>query len=712
MKRPLGAVLAVLAALWAAPAQARSQTYCVGGYEGTPPQVQAACDQPQVRAAHARWHRHSWVSDGARCLVCYDERDQSCQWDFVKHHPDFHNTTEYECAADHTLELIFEHVIEGQKAAPPPPAPAVWTPGVERLTPGPYTAGDHVTVHGALRDGKGTLLPLARGHFHLVDDTGQGRDLAGEVDADGSLSAGLDLPPRSKLGVTFVPDAPALPPQDRLAAAQSAEVPLAIEICGARARVVSPAEGEVLLPGAVHLVAALVDGSGAALPDAGPVALVFHVELEDAPPAELPADGQLQALWTALASPSPRAVHLRAGGSAGARVVCPAGDRAAVVSDLGLGVDAKLPARCFAGVPCRGSFQLVRPPPGPARARLDALLAAPDTRLELVENGAVVGPVVPDAQDRVAVDRTPTSVGNTVWMLQVVTPAGTVELSPAQVRVRPGLELKLPAVLDFGAVRAGSDASAHCVKLDFSASVAAEEHAWTVGLTGQGGCQARPVLLFQNALGQVDHRALAPALEVAALDPARRWLDVCLEVPRCDGEASPDQVALEVAPRTPEFAGVKARVGLKWRVEGRGFLSCQGYWFWPVFGVLTVLFLIVGFVRPARFPMAAAMRVAGSEKGLQQAAAVLLRDCPGSGAGFYRSARLGLHGDGGATGRLAGAVAVLRADARQGLLLEGQGLERLDRRTRKWEPVAARSFVPDAADVYRTGGVWLKVDPG
>jgi hypothetical protein len=221
------------------------------------------------------------------------------------------------------------------------------------------------------------------------------------------------------------------------------------------------------------------------------------------------------------------------------------------------------------------------------------------------------------------------------------------------------------------------------------------------------------MLYFKNAAGGEDMLPLEGGLNVEALDPKNRQLDVCLQVPRCAGEVSPDSAVLRVVPRNAAFTSQARTVRLRWKVEGRGFLACHGLWIWPGVGLVGLAFLVVGFTRPARFPPGASLRVAGSERGMRQSAAILLQDCPGSSAGFFRDARLGLHGDGDVNGRTRGALIVLRALRGAGVVLEGQGpLEQQDRRTLKWEPVGdlARGHLPLPSVLYRAGGLFFKLE--
>jgi hypothetical protein len=428
----------------------------------------------------------------------------------------------------------------------------------------------------------------------------------------------------------------------------------------------------------------------------------------------LSADGALSAAWTPPASPKPREVRISAGGRAGDRVVCPAGEVSATVSDLGLGFDTSdLPRTCYVGLPCRGAVRLVRPEPGASRQQVDSLLANPKVEARMVDTGQERYRGPPRADDRYEFRATYTEVGAASWSLVFQTPKGPVAMPAHEVQVRPQLKLELQGELDFGTVAAGTPVTGACQKLDFSQSQGAEEHRWELRAEGLEGCQARPVLYFRNALNQDDVRGLAPSLGIDALDPQARRLEICLEVPRCAGEVSPDPAVLRVVPLTPEFKAQEKTVRLRWKVEGRNFLGCYGAWVWSSLALLGFGVVLAGFTQPARFPPGASIRVAGSERGIRQSAAILLQACPGSAPGFYRDARLGLHGDGDVNGRTRNAPILLRATRGAGVVLTGTGpLEQQERRTLKWEPVTdlARGHVPSPSVLYRAGGTYFKVE--
>jgi hypothetical protein len=723
MVRALTALLTVVSLL-ATPAWAqKGETYCVGGYDGTPPNVVAACDQPEVRRQHARWHEHCWLTNGEACFVCYDENDNTCLTTFLARNLLTHRLADpYECSRlfgeGHGAGELIAHVIDGQPVTPPPPPPPVRLEArVERISPGPYTAGDKVTVVGAVRDEHGAPRRITGGAFRVTDASGHTLEYPGTVQPDGTVEAGFPLPPSNSVRIDFVPVTPPLAQGETLRAAASEAQELKVEVCGFRARVVQPAVHEALVAGqSTVLSARLFDAAGqvpVTPPPAG-LSLEFTVQVEGEPPRTLPADGTLSATWTPPASPTPREVHLSAGGRAGERVVCPTEEVLATVSDLGLGFDtSELPRTCYVGLPCEGTVRLVRPEPGTGRQQVDALLADPKVEARMVDTGGerYRGPPRPD--DRYTFASTYTEPGAASWSLVFQTPRGPIEMPAHEVRVRPPLKLELPVELDFGTVVAGTPVTKACQRLDFSHSQGAEEHRWELRTEGLEGCQARPVLRFTNALGQVDARGLVPSLGIDALDPKDRWLDLCLEVPGCAGEVSPASAVLRVVPLTPEFKAQEKTVRLRWKVEGQGFLGCHGAWVWPSLALLGFGVLLAGFTQPARFPAGASIRVAGSERGLRQSAATLLRSCPGATPGFFRDARLGLHGDGEVNGRTRSAIIVLRATRGAGVELTGSGpLEQQDRRTLKWEPVVdlAQGHVPSPSGLYRAGGTYFKVE--
>ncbi len=723
------AAVLVAGAVAQSPVSIQGKTYCVGGYEGRaggfPASIAAACDRVEVRSQHKAWHQHIYIlaPDRSQCLVCFDELDSTCESVFLRNNPTYEGTDWSNCARlgeQHTGDTVLEHVIDGTPVthSKTPPPPVDLEAKVEHITPGPYTAGDTITVVGAVRDPSGALRSLPGGVFRVTDASGAVRDVPGEVQPDGMVSASLAVPASDSVRIEFVPTSLPLAKGERLRSPTSAPQALAVQVCSFRARVVSPAQGESLLSGqSTPLRAALFDAAGQVpvTPPPG-LALSFTVQAQGEPAQVLKARGTLDVDWVPPASPQPRPVRVSASGQVGDRVVCPAGEVVASVSDLGLSFDTSaLPRTCYVGLPCKGTVSLKRPPAesAMARKRVDDLLADPRTVAEVVDTGEVLYRGPPHANDRYTFEATHDGVKMASWQVVLRTPRGDVSMPSHEVSVRPQLRLVLASELDFGTVDAGSDVMTTCRKLDFSRSTAVEEHRWELEAQGLEGCRSRPVLYFRNALGQTDLRPLSPKLEIQKFDPQKRELDVCLEVPACAGDASPAGAALRVAPLTREFTAQATSVRMRWTVRNRSFLACHGSWLFPLLAGMGGVFVVTGFTRPARFPPGAAIQVSGSEKGIRQSAAVLLRSCPGSAPGFFRDARLGLHGDGDVKGRVRGAMVLLRAVQGGGVVLQGLGpVERQDRRSLRWEPVddLARGHVPAPGVLYRAGGTFFKVE--
>ena len=105
------------------------------------------------------------------------------------------------------------------------------------------------------------------------------------------------------------------------------------------------------------------------------------------------------------------------------------------------------------------------------------------------------------------------------------------------------------------------------------------------------------------------------------------------------------------------------------------------------------------------------MRVAGNPNALRRASALVLCEQPGGRRGFYRNARLCLLHDGTPVRSPGAAILVLEAGPRGTTRFKkAVGLERLDRRTDRWQNVPdidlPSGFDPNTT--YRIGGVHLR----
>ena len=150
-----------------------------------------------------------------------------------------------------------------------------------------------------------------------------------------------------------------------------------------------------------------------------------------------------------------------------------------------------------------------------------------------------------------------------------------------------------------------------------------------------------------------------------------------------------------------------------WRVESPGLLKC--YWL-PIALTLAGIGLgwfIWGWIRPHKFDEAASVTIAGSEKGLRRATPQLLHECPGGRRGFYRNARVCVNGAGDVVRKPKQAALFIEAGPNSSAIFrKAAGLERRDRRTRKWEPLTpeelAEGYMPNV--LYRMSDLYIKFE--
>lgn len=757
-------MISLLALLLTSQVHARPLTYCVGGYTGTPPRVQAACDSPRVRRQHDSWHEHFWVTNGRECMVCYDEIDDSCRTDFTDKNPAWRPARAYQCRRMQPFSdgfSIFEHMIGGEMVSgprprrqhpsettsgsrtpspttpgptapsdgtaggrtaspqpvapqPPPTPPAELVPALQVITPGPYAVGDSVTVRGTVNDGTGQRSS-AGGVFEVYDGDQLVGTVTGTQQRDGSIRADVVLPSAESVRVRFVPTAPQMNPGDTLTSASSDPLVLTVDTCAFRARVIAPLPGEALASGqSVTLEAALFDRDDQVPQSMTGADVRFTVAVDGQPPVILSANADGIAQWTPPAATTPTRVEVFASGNTDGNIICPGAPLTAQFSDLGLGFDTSaLPDTCYTGTSCSGEVLLQRPAPGGARQRVDQLLANPATEVVAFDGNLELSrqPATPD--DRYRVEQRFAEPRGAEWRIEIQGPSGTVVMPGHTVAVRPALEVRLPETLDFGVVAAGSATQDACVDLDFSLSEAAEEHRWEILLTGVDECLGEPVLAATVG-GRVRTYSVREALTVDALDPDNPAMTLCLDTPRCSGEVAPGGVQLHVRPLTPVFADQATSVTLTWEITGRAWWRCHLWWMLPIGGALTTLWMVMGVIRPARFPADASVKVAGSEKDLKRLPAIPLRDSPGSGARFYRDARLGISIAGDINGSTRNAAVILRAVRGGSIAMFGNAPVQMKTRRGKWVNVEdlATGHLPGRA-VYRVGeSLYFKVDAG
>lgn len=696
-------------------------TYCVGGYDGFGGARTDACELPAQASRHSAWHFHDMLFDGTRCWACWDEVDDTCKDSFLSAQSGWREVAEGDdlCLNHAAADTVFSHVVDGQAVVAPPPPPTLLAARVDQVAAGPHAAGDDVAVSGSVRDPGGAVRPVTGGRFELTASDGSKTTFAGTRRADGTVGVNVRLPNSKGVAIRFVPDPPALLANERMGAATSDASSLQVATCDFRARVTAPSAGASLASGApTRLRANLWNATDTSpVSNAAAASLVFSVVTTGAVTPPLPADGALEVGWTPPAAPTPQRVSISASGTLGAQTICPSGIVTATYSDLGLGFDdSALPTRCYTGMMCEGFIRLMRPEPGSARARVDALLAEPTAQVAILDNGVEVWRGAPLAGDVYPFARAYVGLGAHSIKLTVARGDGSLVAMPDhQITVRPPLRVVVPAELDLGIHTAGDHWTTTCTKLDMSGSQAADEHQWELKVEGVAGCAAQPGLGYTNAAGSPDIALLTQTVTQPAFDPRRREFQICLALPTCAADSAPSGAKLLLRPLTPAFSDQAREVALRWVVVGRPWYTCHGWWLWPTLTTAGLVLLAAGISSPARFAAGANIRVAGTEAGVRRASAMDLRGISGSRAGFFRDARLGVHLDGNVSGNARGAPVVLLATRDRGVvMMGGAAVERFDATSRKWKAVEdlATGHVPASRSVYRVGSTHFQVDQG
>jgi len=188
---------------------------------------------------------------------------------------------------------------------------------------------------------------------------------------------------------------------------------------------------------------------------------------------------------------------------------------------------------------------------------------------------------------------------------------------------------------------------------------------------------------------------------------------VCARAPGCCGDLrSSELTAVTFSVDHPLVEGEPVRAPVSFHVQPTGFLTC--WWPWILAAVLLalLLFILVGILRGHDFDPDLTVRVAGSERQLSRATAVVLREQPRGRRGFYRNARVCLTTSGEFVAhprRAAVHVEAVKGGARFHIRAP---LERKDRRTRKMVPVTEEEALdgPTPGVVYHCGGLWLRFE--
>lgn len=677
MSLRLGLLLVVLGLLPGL-ARAGNDTYCVSS--GTTYGDPGACGSDEVRAQHARWHFHCNVTDGSDCYQCFDERDNTCETDFLRNNPGWSAVSRTKCmvlGAPPTEQLKF-HVVAGKDVTsamtPAPPRLVTVETRVETTGRGPFAVGDTVQfrpkalVGGELRPGvEGTLV---------VTDPATGEELS-RLPVDGTGPASIILDRVGELEVRFEPRG-ALRGGEEEAKSFIHRRTLRIAGCGTRTHV-RGVGGLYLAGDAVEVSGELTDARGDPLPSrqlqGGQFVLRYETGREETVAAVL-AGGAIRASIPVPDELGPASIQLVAPAD---DTVCPGDALSINVSAMPLSVVPEAPAVCWTGRPCRLPFVVQRPvAEGPAAARAAELLADPGLEVLARLSGQRVTPE--RGLDTYVIETIPAREGTLHADVELLWDGTRSVSGAASVEVRESIELVVPSDLALGDVP-GGDIEGSCVPLSFDGSRGALGSRFSVRLAEPcASCEAELVSV-------VDGQVFGLPLDEIVLGEDHA-LPICLRVGRCPTGDEGATRELIVTPLEPLFADQERRVSVSFSVARRSALDCWAWLLWWILGGLAVVFVAYGWIRPQGFEPGTSVRLAGSEKHMRRAPRLLLEEQRGGKKGWYRSARVRIDGGGAPTTRRREAAFTFVPHA-GGVGVRGAAVLRQDRRSRRFEPVEA-----------------------
>jgi hypothetical protein len=285
----------------------------------------------------------------------------------------------------------------------------------------------------------------------------------------------------------------------------------------------------------------------------------------------------------------------------------------------------------------------------------------------------------------------------TTWM-------ETVDQAPISVEGFLDLTLRpTPNPIELGAWRGERGSSRRCAEIDLSGSVNADRVAITCTPAGSSADATLTCGPVPGSEATVDGRPGQPL----------RWEVCVVAAPCCGALPAADDAAFTVTLQGAHahYAPGAVTVPVRYAVQATGLWRCWWVEISLAIAALVGGWILWGLVSPHSFDPAASARLAGNEAALRRASALVLCEQPGGRRGFYRHARAGFNGEGTPVRDVGAAVLVIEAGPRGSMRFrKAVGLERMDRRTRKWGPVPPEDLAlgPETNTTYRLGGVWLR----
>lgn len=301
--------------------------------------------------------------------------------------------------------------------------------------------------------------------------------------------------------------------------------------------------------------------------------------------------------------------------------------------------------------------------------------------------------------------------------LRARTAAGVKEGPSIAIKVFANVRVKVAGgKLEFGAVAGGCGLQQHCKPIDFAPSERLRG--------GQKLAVSRPATQPDGSLGWPDlavhvrpgpGQPLVPVVRGAPgvlVDyAADRPLEVCYAAPRCQPVPAKPAEALWIQPVGKGLveADRAAQVVLLAVVAANPWWECQLPWILAAIGALIAIFVVVGIVKPYKFPQGATLFVGAQENQLARDGGRPLYSVPGGRRGFYRSATCTFDASGMTVRKGAGGALVLHAEDRD-IRVEARTPLEVKERSR-WRAVPPDERLLQRGAVHRVGkAFYFRID--
>lgn len=337
----------------------------------------------------------------------------------------------------------------------------------------------------------------------------------------------------------------------------------------------------------------------------------------------------------------------------------------------------------------------------------EAWLKAQLNALELDVDGRVT-PLTRTGAD-FAFDWQAPAAGTVKAKLRARSTAGVREGPTVTVTVFANVRLKAKdAKIDFGAVPGGCAVQQFCKPVDFSASQqlrGGQKLAISRPAAQPGGGAGWPGLLVHVRSGAagplypVGHGTPPILVDYAADQP----LEVCYAAPRCQPVPDKTDELLLIQPSGKGLVETDraAQILLSAAVAATPIWLCYLPWLAGLIALIVAIFIIVGVVKPHKFPQSAMLFVGSQENQLARDGGRPLYSAPGGRRGFYRSATCTFDASGMTVRKGTGGALVLHADGNEIRVEQRTTLEVKERQ--RWRVVPPEEKVLQRGSIHRVG---------